>query len=563
MKNPSEEHPTAVAGAKDDVAGASLARAPVDKADQLPDLRHALVDRRLPNALVELHSRLTALLDTDPNEVVRQVREISHALPNGRNTKVLRAGLLVDGGVASGQTDAIGEGLQLFRELYKAYPDAEVAYGLANALVSINGAPPGGSDWLGHQERTREQRAEARRLYWGVARDTAVEQALRTQAWTNLASEFTNSYRLGEAHDARLAALDVDPSNGVAAGCAARDLLWLFHQGGCSDLTRVEAIMLAKIAKRHQDRVLEYAGRRAAEQFAALADELGEPPPRLPHVDPFVRWVERERLTLAPAVELVDPALGKLDWLMLPGIVDREPGARAASPPPVFAMFNVLKADFILARDLAWRARGGGSDWPATGRFADTLDYATYGPQSSAHVLAHRTALDILDKVAVTANHYFNIGQPPNKVSFGRLWRQSQRKSADSRPLDARVETAIRGGANALYGLLELAEDYDDEGGALHSQKELRNAGTHRFVVLHDLADPEAGRQGPEIEHHRQGQFVEEVVRALRVARSAIQMLALAITQHERALRQGAGGRLGTMVVPDHDWIRGRGEDVR
>lgn len=74
----------------------------------------------------------------------------------------------------------------------------------------------------------------------------------------------------------------------------------------------------------------------------------------------------------------------------------------------------------------------------------------------------------------------------------------------------AKMKLAIRGGANALYGLVELAE---------------------------------------------------EVLRALRVARSALQMLALAITQHERRLVRGADGHLGTMTVPDHDWIRGRGED--
>lgn len=88
---------------------------------------------------------------------------------------------------------------------------------------------------------------------------------------------------------------------------------------------------------------------------------------------------------------------------MLPGIFEREFGA-ASTPPPVFAMFNMLKSDFILARDLAWRAVDE-SVWPKTGRFSDTLDFATYGPDISALMLAHRTALDLLDKVAVTANH--------------------------------------------------------------------------------------------------------------------------------------------------------------
>lgn len=319
--------------------------------------------------------------------------------------------------------------------------------------------------------------------------------------------------------------------------------------------------MLAKIAHRHRDRVIQYAGAQAAEQIAAFARELGDPPPRSPHKDPFIKWVECERLTLAPAVELVDPTLGKLDWLMLPGILERESGAYG-TPPPVFAMFNVLKSDFILARDLAWRAIDEDA-WPATGRFGDTLDYATYGPDASALILAHRTALDLLDKIAVTANHYFEFGQPPDKVYFGKLWRGKPDKITGALPLAEKVEKAIRGGASALYGLVELAEDYDSSAGILRSQKDLRNAGTHRFVVLHDIGDPAHSRQAPEIERHRREQFTQEVLRALRVARSAIQMLALSISQHEQGLAQRTDGSVGSLIIPDHDSIRGRDDDRR
>jgi len=318
--------------------------------------------------------------------------------------------------------------------------------------------------------------------------------------------------------------------------------------------------MLAKIAHRHRGRVIQYAGAQATEKIAAFASELEDPPPRLPHKDPFIGWVERERLTLAPAVELIDPTLGKLDWLVLHGILERVSDT-GRMPPPVFAMFNVLKSDFILARDLAWRAADE-NVWPATGRFGDTLDYATYGPDASALILAHRTALDLLDKIAVTANHYFEFGQPPDRVYFGKLWRGNPDKMTGMRPLAEKVEKVIRGGVSALYGLVELAEDYDSSAGILRSQKDLRNAGTHRFVVLHDFGDPAHSRQAPEIEHHRREQFTVEALRALRVARSAIQMLALSISQHEQGLEQRTSGVVGSMAVPDHDRIRGRDDEI-
>lgn len=510
----------------------------------------------------EQSAYLNTLLNSDPAEAVKQARKINLDTPEPErfNLMCLRAAALVDGGVLTQQQDAIEEGLALYRALHGRFPTADITYNLANGLVASTGNPSRGPNWLDHQERTRELRIEARQCFWKVAQDSDADSALRTQAWTNLANQFSNSYRLGEAHDAWLAALGIDPENGVAASSAARNLLWLYGQGGCSELTRVEAIMLAKIAHRHQDRVIQYAGTQAAAQIAAFASELEDPPPRSPHTDPFIEWVERERLTLAPAVELIDPTLGKLDWLMLPGILEREAGA-IGTPPPVFAMFNVLKSDFILARDLAWRALDE-SVWPATGRFGDTLDYATYGPDASALILAHRTALDLLDKLAVTANHYFELGQPANKIYFGKLWRRDPDKVTGVRPLTERVEKTIRGGVSALYGLVELAEDYDSSTGILRSQKDLRNAGTHRFVVLHDFGDPAHSRQAPEIERHERELFTLEVLRALRVARSAIQMLALSISQNEQGLARRATGIVGSLVVPDHDWIRGRTDDI-
>jgi hypothetical protein len=39
-------------------------------------------------------------------------------------------------------------------------------------------------------------------------------------------------------------------------------------------------------------------------------------------------------------------------------------------------------------------------------------------------------------------------------------------------------------------------------------------------------------------------------------------MLALLIAQHEQACARRVPGLVGTLIVPNHDWIRGRDEDV-
>ena len=65
----------------------------------------------------------------------------------------------------------------------------------ADGLVAAIGISPRGPNWLSHRERTREDRAEARRGFWKVAQDRDSDSSLRTRAWTNLGNLFSSSYR--------------------------------------------------------------------------------------------------------------------------------------------------------------------------------------------------------------------------------------------------------------------------------------------------------------------------------------------------------------------------------
>ncbi|WP_444758063.1 LA2681 family HEPN domain-containing protein [Pseudomonas sp. A014] len=421
-------------------------------------------------------------------------------------------------------------------------------FNLATAIISAVGFVGDDAHWIDHLESTKALRAEARGYFWQVAQNTEADESIRTQSWANLANQLEGSFRLSEAHDARLAALHLDPGNGVAAACAIRYLVSCYRQGLCSDLAMFEASALANIVESNRDRIIDYAGLQAADSIAAWIRSLPEAPARQVHSKPFVSWVERERLTLAPSVALIDPDQEKIDWLVLPGIWEQEPNS-ALAPAPIFSMFNQLKSDFILARDLAWRSMDD-SNWPTTGRFADTSDSAVYGPASSALSLAHRASLDLLDKIAVTANSYFNLGHNFRSVTFGKLWRST---SKDGRPLADQTKRLIQKGVHSLYGLAELADDYDALSGRLRPLKELRNAGTHRFLVLHGLGDPAKARQLDEIERYSYDEFRGEALRALRVARSAIQMLVDAIGQYEKLRSSDGDGLVVTLDVPDRD----------
>ena len=80
-------------------------------------------------------------------------------------------------------------------------------------------------------------------------------------------------------------------------------------------------------------------------------------------------------------------------------------------------MFNVMKGDYLVARELLFAGVSEGKGRPRdTGVYFDTLDYAVYGATPSRLVLAQRTALDLLDKVAVALNDYARNNDPFAKL---------------------------------------------------------------------------------------------------------------------------------------------------
>lgn len=493
---------------------------------------------------------LSGLLNTDPEKAIQEAKKIDH---EDVNYIALSAATLVDGGELVKNLEAVTEGVELFRSLLKKHAVVQFKYNLANGLVALMGRFNNDSEWLAFMESNRLKRKEARELYWDVANSTDSDVILQTQAWTNLANQLSSSFRMSEAHDSRLLALKIDPENGVAAASASKDLLWLYHLGICSEVTISEAAMLAKIACDNSVKVEQYAGKQYAEELLKFANQFEDIPDRNEHEDSFLNWIELERLTLSPVVELIDPTYESIDWLILLSITSELNADNIV--PPIFAMFNTLKSDFILARDLVWRVISD-SPFPNTGRYSDTLDYALYGPEISALASAYKIALDILDKVAIAANHYFNFGESAENISFSNLWRSKNNKTKEY-TLKPSIYAVINSKAPALYGLVELADDFRDPKGIRSHHKNTRNLSTHRFIVLHDFGSYPVPDQLTEIGHFVKSDFEKEVISALRVCRASIQLLAFAIRQNEQYLKSHHDGFYVTMDVPDHNYIRG------
>ncbi len=374
---------------------------------------------------------------------------------------------------------------------------------------------------------------------------------------TNLGNSLDAAHRWIEAYECYQSALDMFPKNGVASGCAARVLLRVASIGNLrhSEHLADVALKLAHHSKEHADTTAALAGPDAASKFAELPSRAGKlaTSKLRDEVSDYEAFVARNRLILSPILEGLGHAQKRWDDAHIKGISEQM--SAGAEVPPIFAMFNVMKADYLLARELLYL---GFDDRTRDTRFyIDTLDYAVYGVQPARLVLAQRSALDLLDKVAVALNEYLAVGKTPKAIYFHSFWREKRGGSTWHQVL----ADAINEGNVALVALSEIAADLSSDASEgsppalLHEEKMARHAGTHRFTVLHDLAIGRS-RPSPAVEHRSLDAFQHTALRTVRLARAALLHFLEVVAYSEQA-KQKDQGPVGELYVHPHHKIRG------
>lgn len=87
--------------------------------------------------------------------------------------------------------------------------------------------------------------------------------------------------------------------------------------------------------------------------------------------------------------------------------------------------------------------------------------------------------------------------------------------------------------------------------GILNAHKKIRNAATHRFIIVHDYLS-DSYEHHNEIDRHLYEPFLQEALQALRISRSAIQLLVLAIAQNEQTRRETSDEILLEQQLPNY-----------
>jgi hypothetical protein len=282
-----------------------------------------------------------------------------------------------------------------------------------------------------------------------------------------------------------------------------------------------------------------------------LEEPREEPPPE----SPYLAFVRKYRLALCLAPESAGADSARWDHLTIKSI--NEPAKSDWRVPTIFATWNILKSDFLAARWLAHIALNG--EIPETGLYADTLDYANYGVRYGALVLSQKAAIDVLDKIAVALTQYLNLSGNRKQVYFSTRWHvmdaKNGRKAARPLQWQPEVKAEITSGNTALFALSELAHDYAT--GPIHVKKEVRNSGTHRFVILHDILTDGHSRPSDVVERYDQQQFERMLLGSLQIARAALLYSRSVVSSRERRLERLHTGLTMPIEVPSHHEIRG------
>lgn len=369
---------------------------------------------------------------------------------------------------------------------------ASAAYNLANGLTAIHYVA-----WTEHRtqvETNAVRRAPFRLKEREILRRTRVLNSLaaksgalsgraRSTALCNLGNSLDESGRWVEAYQCYADALEADPNNGNAAGNAAELLRRRINKG--NGLLGHYAAVYDHYLRRAQELRLQtvaIAGEATARRYESM--ELTGSPGHLSHegdkLNGYQQWIKQHRLALTLAVEGLGSDEPRWDSAGINGV---GVSLGEVDPPPIFSSMNVLKAEYLTVRRLAFNGesmllRSLYEQHPEdTGWYADTLDSSLYGEPPAMLILAQRASLDLLDKIAVAANEHFQTGLQPGNISFRNYWFDH-----GSGAIRKKIPLPIRGHGAAI-ALAELSYDICPEG-LYPAAQTLRNAGTHRLVHL-------------------------------------------------------------------------------
>lgn len=500
--------------------------------------------------ITDISRKLQKLLDDDPAQAIVEALQVSGNI----KFELLKAAILIDAGAVVGNYDVILNGVEIYRRAVGSFPDnSELKYNLGNGLYAL--ALSTKCKNLSWYQETERYRLEARNYFYVAVNDTSASLDVRSKSSTNLGNILWSSYRWIEAYDFYMLALTENPSNGVASSGALKMLRYAVQQNmGDYDLLVKEIECLSTDVKNNLATIYSYAGNYGVKGIVNEIKEIRCVSKKEPvnECEAYESFVVSNNLTLSPTIHSHEHESKYWDDI---NVVSLSVDVHSDNlVPEIFAMINILKSDYILARQIYFDAAN--CLIKETGSYNDTLNFACYGVNQSALALAQRSALDILDKVAVATLSYLNIGGA-KRTSFKKAWfKEISQEKSEKEKLKPAISQEIENGNTALLALTEISRDLSDKVGFLSKKQVSRNSSTHRFSVFHDLGKAPISRSGC-LEHFDYEIFLKESLYTLKLARSSVIYFIQMVQARENRLSVGKDEFIMPLLVPSHEDIRG------
>ena len=498
--------------------------------------------------LVDEEEKLRLLVDNDPKKAIDGALKLSGDV----NGELLKAAIFAGAGVMIKDFDVVVKGVEIYRDAVGRNQDnSELKYKLAAGLYALAlSTNDENFNWYGD---TEDYRLEARQLFYEVANDGGALIDTRSLSYTNLGILLWSSYRWVEAYDFYILALTENPDNGIASSCALETLKYALGKeiGDCELLVK-EIKHLAFHISENLEFICSYSGRDGVK---TIVDRVKD----IPCVEKVVSTIEGSdyekfvvlnNLTLSPTIHSHSHGSKYWDTINISSVTS----SSGITAPEIFAMINLLKSDYILARQVFFIASN--RLFFEAGNYNDTLDGACFGVNESALSLAQRSALDILDKVAVATLSYLEI-DGAKRTSFKEAWFKKRKENCDREEFKPQIWQEIENGNTALRALTEVSRDLSNKSGYLFKKQASRNSSTHRFTVLHDPGEIPTSKTGC-LEHFEYDNFLKESLRTLKLARSSVIYFVQMVKIREERM---SGTKKGVvMPVPSHEDVRGYDE---
>lgn len=205
---------------------------------------------------------------------------------------------------------------------------------------------------------------------------------------------------------------------------------------------------------------------------------------------------------------------------------------------------NQIKEDYAVARLLLVQSQLRSNDFDSISKrttFVNPLDYSQSSIYNGLLKSAFKEAFNILDKIAVFLNRYYNLGLNENSIYFESIWVKDKKK-------DRTIREALLNTKNmSLYALYDIYQDF--QSGYYQRLKEIRHALTHRQLTIFEM-DIASTQSDSDLLSINADEMVDQTIQLMRLVKAAIIYLINTVTIEEEEKRRNFGSdKLGTIDV--------------